>query len=75
MSGWAFSRPPGRRRPFSTSSIKFVNAVLKSDEMAPALKRFGYEAKITTPAEFETFFAAELRKWPPILTATGLKPQ
>ena len=52
-----------------------VNAVLKSDEMAPALKRFGYEAKITTPAEFETFFAAELQKWPPILKATGLKPQ
>ena len=52
-----------------------VSAVLKSDEMAPALKRFGYEAKITTPAEFETFFAAERRKWPPILTATGLKPQ
>ena len=52
-----------------------VNAVLKSEEMAPALKRFGYEAKITTPAEFETFFAAELRKWPPILTASGLKPQ
>ena len=52
-----------------------VNAMLKSDEMAPALKRFGYEAKITTPVEFEVFFAAELRKWPPILEATGLKPQ
>ena len=52
-----------------------VNAVLKSEEMAPALKRFGYEAKITTPAEFEAFFAAELQKWPPILKATGLKPQ
>jgi tripartite-type tricarboxylate transporter receptor subunit TctC len=52
-----------------------VNEVLKSDEMAPALKRFGYESKITTPAGFETFFAAELRKWPPILEATGLKPQ
>jgi tripartite-type tricarboxylate transporter receptor subunit TctC len=26
-----------------------VNAVLKSEEMAPALKRFGYEAQITTP--------------------------
>ncbi|MCX7313198.1 MAG: tripartite tricarboxylate transporter substrate-binding protein [Alphaproteobacteria bacterium] len=52
-----------------------VNSVLKSEEMAPALKRFGYEAKITTPAEFETFFAAELLKWPPILKATGLKPQ
>ena len=52
-----------------------MNAVLKSEEMAPALKRFGYEAKITTPVEFETFFAAELQKWPPILKATGLKPQ
>ena len=52
-----------------------VNAVLKSEEMAPALKRFGYEAKIATPAEFETFFAAELKKWPPILKAAGLKPQ
>lgn len=52
-----------------------VNATLKSDEMAPALKRFGYEAKVTTPAEFGQFFTAELRKWPPILQTTGLKPQ
>jgi len=52
-----------------------INAVLKSDEMAPTLKRFGYEAKITTPAEFEVFFAAELLKWPPVLRAAGLKPQ
>jgi tripartite-type tricarboxylate transporter receptor subunit TctC len=52
-----------------------VNAVLKSEAMAPALKRFGYEAKTTTPAGFATFFAAELQKWPPILKATGIKPQ
>ena len=52
-----------------------VHAVLKSEEMAPALKRFGYEAKITTPAEFATFFEAEMRKWPPVLKAVGIKPQ
>jgi tripartite-type tricarboxylate transporter receptor subunit TctC len=52
-----------------------INTVLKSEAMAPALKRFGYEAKITTPAEFATFFAAELQKWPPVLKATGIKPQ
>jgi len=52
-----------------------VNDVLKSAEMAPALKRFGYDAKITTPADFATFFAAELKKFPPLLTAAGLKPQ
>lgn len=52
-----------------------VNAVLQSAEMAPALKRFGYEAKITTPKEFAEFFAAELKKFPPLLRAAGLKPQ
>ncbi|MBX9845940.1 MAG: tripartite tricarboxylate transporter substrate binding protein [Xanthobacteraceae bacterium] len=52
-----------------------ISAVLKSAEMAPALKRFGYEAKISTPAEFATFFAAEMQKWPPVLRATGIKPQ
>ena len=52
-----------------------MNAVLTAEEMIPTLKRFGYEAKITTPDEFKAFFAAELRKWPPILTAAGIKPQ
>jgi tripartite-type tricarboxylate transporter receptor subunit TctC len=52
-----------------------INVVMQSAEMAPALKRFGYEAKIVTPAEFATFFAAELKKWPPLLKATGIKPQ
>ena len=52
-----------------------INAVMQSAEMAPALKRFGYEAKISAPGEFATFFAAELRKWPAILTRVGLKPQ
>lgn len=52
-----------------------INAMLKSAEMEPTLKRFGYEAKTTTPAEFEAFFATEMRKWPPVLRAAGLKPQ
>jgi tripartite-type tricarboxylate transporter receptor subunit TctC len=52
-----------------------TNAVLRSAELAPTLRRFGYEAKVTTPAEFATFFAAELRKWPPVLRGVGIKPQ
>ena len=52
-----------------------VNDVLKSADMAPALKRFGYEAKITTPAEFTAFFADEVRKWPPRLRAAGFKAE
>jgi tripartite-type tricarboxylate transporter receptor subunit TctC len=52
-----------------------INAVLTSADLAPALRRFGYDVMITTPAEFATFFVAELRKWPAILKATGIKPQ
>ena len=70
-----FLAPAGTPAAIVDKLNRDVNAVLKSDEMAPALKRFGYEAKITTPEEFETFFAAEMQKWPPILKATGLKPQ
>jgi tripartite-type tricarboxylate transporter receptor subunit TctC len=49
--------------------------MMRSPDMEPALKRFGYQTKLTTPGEFQTFFAAELKKWPPILRATGIKPQ
>jgi tripartite-type tricarboxylate transporter receptor subunit TctC len=52
-----------------------ISAVMQSADMAPSLKRFGYEAKITTPAEFSAFFAGELQKWPPRLRAAGMKPQ
>jgi tripartite-type tricarboxylate transporter receptor subunit TctC len=52
-----------------------LNAVMHSPEMAPTLKRFGYEAKSVTPVEFATFFAAEMRKWPPVLRAAGIKSQ
>jgi len=52
-----------------------INAVLQSTEMRPALQRFGYEAKIMAPKEFEEFFVAELRKWPAVLRAANIKPQ
>jgi tripartite-type tricarboxylate transporter receptor subunit TctC len=52
-----------------------MNDAMRSPEMAPHLKHFGYEAKISTPAEFKAFFAAELKKFPPLLRAAGIKPQ
>ncbi len=74
-SGWDCSRRTARRPAIVDRLNRDMNEVLRSDEMAPVLKRFGYEAMMTTPAEFKTFFAAELRKWPPILKAAGIKPQ
>jgi tripartite-type tricarboxylate transporter receptor subunit TctC len=67
--------PAGTPQPIVDRLNAEINAVLRSAEMAPALKRFGYDLKISTPAEFAAFFTAELKKWPPVLRATGIKPQ
>jgi tripartite-type tricarboxylate transporter receptor subunit TctC len=69
----AIFAPAGTPSPIVARLNREINDVLNSAEMAPTLKRFGYEAKITTPAEFSTFFADELRKFPPLLRAAGLK--
>jgi tripartite-type tricarboxylate transporter receptor subunit TctC len=67
--------PAGTPQPIVDRLNSEINFVLQSAEMAPALKRFGYDLKISTPAEFAAFFTAELQKWPPVLRATGIKPQ
>jgi tripartite-type tricarboxylate transporter receptor subunit TctC len=67
--------PAGTPAPIVSRLNRAINEVLKSPEMAPSLKRFGYDAKMTTPEEFAVFFAGELRKWPAVLKATGIKPQ
>jgi tripartite-type tricarboxylate transporter receptor subunit TctC len=67
--------PAGTPAPIVDKLNREINDVLRSPDMAPALKRFGYEAKIMTPAEFKVFFASELKKFPPLLRAAGIKPQ
>jgi tripartite-type tricarboxylate transporter receptor subunit TctC len=52
-----------------------IAAVMQSAEIAPALKRFGYQTMIKTPAEFAAFHEAELRRMPPILRAAGITAQ
>jgi tripartite-type tricarboxylate transporter receptor subunit TctC len=52
-----------------------VNASLQSPELQATLARLGYDPKPTTPQEFSAFLAVELRKWPPLLRAAGLKPE
>ncbi len=52
-----------------------VSASLQSAEMKAVLARLGFEPKAMTPREFEDFLAAEIRKWPPLLRAAGLKPE
>jgi tripartite-type tricarboxylate transporter receptor subunit TctC len=67
--------PAGTPRTIVDKLNREISAVMQSDDIKPALRRFGYEAKVSTPAEFAAFFADELKKWPPILKASGITPQ
>jgi tripartite-type tricarboxylate transporter receptor subunit TctC len=52
-----------------------INESLKSPEVNAVLAKLGFESKATTPQEFAAFLASEMRKWPPLLRAAGLKPE
>jgi len=59
--------------------INKLNAELNESIASPAAKaafeRLGFESKITSPQEHAAFIASELKKWPPIIEASGVKPQ
>jgi tripartite-type tricarboxylate transporter receptor subunit TctC len=54
---------------------KEVKDSLKSPELLASYAKLGFEPKTTTPHEFEAFLAGEIRKWPPLLRAAGVKPE
>jgi tripartite-type tricarboxylate transporter receptor subunit TctC len=37
------------------------------------LTKLGWNTRVTTPAEFAAFVAADAKKWPSIVKAAGLK--
>jgi tripartite-type tricarboxylate transporter receptor subunit TctC len=52
-----------------------IGVMMHSAEMAPVLRRFGYEPMTKTPEEFAAFHEAELKRMPPILKAAGITAQ
>jgi tripartite-type tricarboxylate transporter receptor subunit TctC len=52
-----------------------VNDGLRSAELRKGFAAMSFETKVMSPAEFAAFFAAEARRWPPIIKAAGIKPE
>jgi tripartite-type tricarboxylate transporter receptor subunit TctC len=52
-----------------------ITAALGSTELHDSLAKLGYQPRIASPQEFSAFVVAEMQKWPPIVTAAGLKAQ
>jgi tripartite-type tricarboxylate transporter receptor subunit TctC len=51
-----------------------INASLRSSEMRATLAKLAVEPLSMTPQAFEAFLVVERRKWPPLVSAAGLKP-
>ncbi len=52
-----------------------VGEALASAEMKAVLSKLGFDPMVTTPEQFAAFIAVELKKWPPLLQAAGLKAE
>jgi len=51
-----------------------INETLGSAELRASLAKLGYQPRLMAPDTFAAFLAAELKRWPPIVKAAGLKP-
>jgi len=52
-----------------------VNETLKLPEVLAALDKLGFEPQFWSVQQYGTFLAAEMKKWPPIVKASGVQPE
>lgn len=50
-----------------------VAAVMRTPEVAERIRSIGQEAVISTPEEYNAYILAEMKKWAPVVQATGAK--
>jgi tripartite-type tricarboxylate transporter receptor subunit TctC len=72
---FGFFAPPGTPADVIARLNAEINASLTSAEITATLKRFGFDAKISSAQEFSEFLASEKQKWPSLLRAADLKPE
>jgi len=52
-----------------------INEALKSPELVASLAKLGFEPKIWSTQQYAGFLAEEMKRWPPIVKASGVKPE
>jgi tripartite-type tricarboxylate transporter receptor subunit TctC len=66
--------PPKTPKPVIDRINREMTAALKAPEVSDGLKARGIDATPSSPAEFAAFIRAEDRKWTPIISQAGIKP-
>ena len=70
----AIAAPAGTPASIIATLNHAVNDGLRSPAMRETLAKLAVEPMITTPEEMAAFLAAEVKKWPPIIEASGVTP-
>ncbi len=52
-----------------------INEAMKTPELAARMAKLGFEPKIWSPEEYAAFLAEEAGRWPPLVKASGVKPE
>jgi tripartite-type tricarboxylate transporter receptor subunit TctC len=73
-SDWTGIVAPAGTPPAVISALNAaINQSLQAPEVRANIARQGGTVKLTSPSEFTAFVAAEVKKWPPLVTAAKLK--
>jgi tripartite-type tricarboxylate transporter receptor subunit TctC len=52
-----------------------TNEAMKTPELTASMAKLGFEPQIWSPQDYAGFLAEEMRRWPSIVKAAGLKPE
>jgi tripartite-type tricarboxylate transporter receptor subunit TctC len=73
---WTGILAPAKTSPAIVSRLNAdINQSLASPEVRASLAKLGYQGKSMSTKEFAAFLATEMKRWPPIVSAAGLKAE
>jgi tripartite-type tricarboxylate transporter receptor subunit TctC len=52
-----------------------INEAMKASDLAARMAKLGFEPKIWSPEQYAAFLAEEAQRWPPLVKASGVKPE
>jgi tripartite-type tricarboxylate transporter receptor subunit TctC len=52
-----------------------INNAMKSPELAASMAKLGFEPKFWSVQQYAAFLADEMKRWPPLVRASGVQPE
>jgi tripartite-type tricarboxylate transporter receptor subunit TctC len=52
-----------------------INEAMRTPELVAAMAKLGFEPQPWSPHDYAAFLADEMRRWPPLVKAAGIKPE